>query len=250
MNLLEAFEIDQNGHELISLVGAGGKTTAMFALAQAMKALNKRVLVTTTTNLFYPAQKECDRVIVSEAVDSSIFNAIPAGSVTVLGKGVIEGRKLTGVDKEFIGQLHEENIFDCILVECDGSKRKPIKAPAHYEPVVPHNATRAIGVIGLDAVGNPITEDYVHRLELFCAVVKRQPGAILDQEAVVNLIVSSQGLFKDVPDGCEKYLLLNKADNAQRRMQAGDILIGLRKRDIFSITRCVVAALARNKIYS
>ena len=249
MNLLDAFDINRKGHELISLVGAGGKTTTMFALAQALKALSKRVLVTTTTNLFYPGKEECDRVIASESAGSGIFNAIPEGSITVLGTGVIKERKLTGVDKEFIEQLHEEKVFDCILVECDGSKRKPIKAPAHYEPVVPDNTTKTVGVIGLDAIGNPIDEVCVHRAELFSSVVGRGIGEILDPEAVLNLIVSPRGLFKGVPGKSTNCVLLNKADTDTLRDYAAAIVKSLLERPCVNLDRCLIGTLARGTIY-
>ncbi|PIP09040.1 MAG: putative selenium-dependent hydroxylase accessory protein YqeC [Syntrophobacteraceae bacterium CG23_combo_of_CG06-09_8_20_14_all_50_8] len=249
MNIVDAFDVCLNEHELICLVGAGGKTTTMFALAQALKSLNKRVLVTTTTHIFYPGNKECDTIIVNDTADIGIFHTIPEGTVTVFGSGVVNEAKLAGVDEKFVEQLYQQKIFDYILVECDGSKQKPIKAPAHYEPIVPDNVTRAIGVIGLDAVGNPINEEYVHRLKLFCNVVKRPPGEILDEEAVVNLIVSPQGLFKGVPDGCRKYVVLNKAENAQRRTYAENILIRLMKRDYIPFTTCVIASMTRNRVY-
>jgi probable selenium-dependent hydroxylase accessory protein YqeC len=135
-------------------------------------------------------------------------------------------------------------------VECDGSKRKPIKAPAHYEPVVPASTTKTIGVIGLDAVGKPITEEYVHRPELFCSVVKRCMGELIDTEAVVNLIVSPQGLFKGAPEGCAKYVLLNKADDAQSQVNAGAILTGLLKRDAIPVNCCIIGSLSSGKVYS
>ena len=162
---------------------------------------------------------------------------------------MVNEQKLSGIDRACIAKLHEKKRFDCILVECDGAKHKPIKAPAAYEPVVPGNATRTIGVIGLDAVGSPITEDYVHRLEQFCDVVQRRPGEMIDENAVVELIVSAQGLFKGVPVGCKKYLVLNKAEDARRKASAGNILISLLKRDSIPVTKCVIAAMARNRIY-
>ena len=74
-------------------------------------------------------------------------------------------------------------------------------------------------------------------------------GEILDEEAVVNLIVSPQGLFKGVPDGCRKYVVLNKAENAQRRTYAENILIRLMKRDYIPFTTCVIASMTRNRVY-
>jgi probable selenium-dependent hydroxylase accessory protein YqeC len=249
MDLLDAFAIPRNRHELISLVGAGGKTTTMFALAQALKSLHKRVLVTTTTNIFYPEEDECDAVIVHGEPEAGMFRAISGGSVTVLGGKVVNERKLAGVDKEFIEKLHQEELFDSILVECDGSKRKPIKAAAHYEPVVPDNTTRTIGVIGLDAVGQPIDEEHVHRAEIFADVVGRRLGELLDAPAVVELIVSPQGLFKGVPESSPRYVLLNKADNGKRRDCAAAIAAGLQQKTGARLERCVTGALAAGAIY-
>lgn len=249
MNIVDAFDVELSQHELICLVGAGGKTTTMFALAQELKSRGKSVLVTTTTNIYYPSAGECDEVIIDGSADTGILKRAEPGRIISLGREMVQERKLAGIDREFIERLYEGKKFDCILVECDGAKHKPIKAPAAYEPVVPHNATRAIGVIGLDAVGRPIEEAHVHRLEQFCDVVQRRPGEMIDEEAVVELIVSAQGLFKGVPDECKKYLVLNKAEDARRKASAGNILISLLKRDSIPVTKCVIAAMARNRIY-
>jgi len=249
MNIVDAFDVELSQHELICLVGAGGKTTTMFALAQELKSRGKSVLVTTTTNIFHPSTGECDEVIIDGSADTGILKRAQPGKIIGLGREIVNERKLSGIDRECIAKLHEGKRFDCILVECDGARHKPIKAPAAYEPVVPDNATKAIGVIGLDAVGNLITDDYVHRLEQFCAVVQRRPGERLDEEAVVELIMSAQGLFKGVPDGCKKYVVLNKAENTQRKAYAGSILTALLKRDTIPVTKCVIAAMARNRIY-
>ena len=248
-NLLDAFDIQQNGHELISLVGAGGKTTTMFALARVLKSLHKRVLVTTTTNIFYPGKDECDGVIVNGAPAADLFHDLPGGTVTVLGGTVVNERKLAGVDKGYVEKLHREGLFDCILVECDGSKRKPIKAAAHYEPVVPDNTTRTIGVIGLDAVGQPIDEAHVHRADIFSGVVGRSLGELLDAQAVVELIASPQGLFKGVPEASPRYVLLNKADTGERRDHAAAIVAGLLHQTGVHIERCITGALATVTVY-
>jgi probable selenium-dependent hydroxylase accessory protein YqeC len=249
MHIVDAFDIDLSQHELICLVGAGGKTTTMFALAQELKNRGKSVLVTTTTNIYYPSPSECDEVVIDGSSDTNILKHAQPGRIICLGRDMVNERKLSGIDRKCIAKLYEEKRFDCILVECDGAKHKPIKAPAEYEPVVPGNVTRAIGVIGLDAVGHPIEEAYVHRLEQFCDVVQRRPGEMIDEEAVVELIVSAQGLFKGVPDGSKKYVVLNKAENAQRKAYAGSILTGLLKRDSIPVTKCVIAAMARNRVY-
>ncbi|MBA3034891.1 MAG: putative selenium-dependent hydroxylase accessory protein YqeC [Desulfobacterium sp.] len=254
MDIIEALDINLNKRELICLVGGGGKTTTMFAIAQALKAFKKRVLVTTSTHICYPDpnREKYDTLIVDNTDDVAIFTKTPEETVTVFGTGIVRAKekKLAGASGEFIEKLYLQKTFDYILVECDGSKRKPIKAPASYEPVVPGNATKAIGVIGLDAIGNPINEEFVHRLDIFCDVVKRLPGEMLDEEAVVNLILSPAGLFKGVPEGCKKYVLLNKAEILKNRKHANNISARLKIQDNLSFTKCIIAAMVDNKVYS
>ncbi|MGB5158009.1 putative selenium-dependent hydroxylase accessory protein YqeC [Desulfobacterium sp. N47] len=254
MDIIEALDISLNKPELVCLVGGGGKTTTMFAIAQALRFFKKRVLVTTSTHICYPdpEREKYDKLIVDNTDDIAIFTDTQKETITVFGTGIVTAKvkKLAGASSQFIEKLFLQKVFDYILVECDGSKRKPIKAPASYEPVVPDNATKTIGVIGLDAIGKPINEEFVHRLDIFCDVVKRLPGEILDEEAVVNLILSPAGLFKGVPEGCEKYVLLNKAEILQNRKYAQNISARLKNTDNLSFIKCIIAAMADNKVYS
>ena len=50
---------------LISIVGAGGKTTTMYTLAAELAALGKRVVTTTTTNIYIPRSDETDTLVVA-----------------------------------------------------------------------------------------------------------------------------------------------------------------------------------------
>jgi probable selenium-dependent hydroxylase accessory protein YqeC len=119
-----------------------------------------------------------------------------------------------------VDEIYQKHFFDYIIVEADGSKRRPIKAPAHYEPVIPGETTRVIGVIGLDALGKPITDQYVHRSSLFCSITGKKMGDTIDRKCLIHLILSQEGLFKDVPRDCKKYVVFNKADDADRQEEA------------------------------
>jgi len=57
--------IDIPPGSLISLVGAGGKTTTMYTLASELAGKGMRVVTTTTTNIYFPGQGETDTLIVS-----------------------------------------------------------------------------------------------------------------------------------------------------------------------------------------
>ena len=221
MTLYEALNIDLNISELISVVGAGGKTSTIFRLAQELKALGKKVLVTTTTNLAFSETSQAYRVIFDSSKDIFFLSRGEAGTIACLGSGVLNDKgKLKGIDREFVDDIYQKHLFDYIVVEADGSKRRPIKAPAHYEPVIPGETTRVIGVIGLDALGKTITEEYVHRPSLFCSITGKKMGDTIDRKCLIHLILSQDGLFKDVPRDCKKYVVFNKADHADREEEA------------------------------
>ncbi len=224
MDILEAFRIDYDRPEHVTLVGGGGKTTAMFAMAQALKQKGCKVLVTTTTNIFYPEAGQCDTVIMDSSPTLGMFTGLSSSTVVCLGGGVFgDINKVKSIDPDFLDALFAAKKFDHILVEADGAKRKPIKAPAEYEPVVPLSATAAIGVVGMDVLGLPAEEKYVHRLDKFCELTGISEGADVDEKTIVNLIKHCNGLFKGVPANTVKTVLLNKADTETVRKRCATI---------------------------
>ncbi len=51
---------------MLSLVGAGGKTTLMFQLAQELASDGHSVLTTTTTKIFKPAPDQSPKIVIAE----------------------------------------------------------------------------------------------------------------------------------------------------------------------------------------
>lgn len=224
MKLYKYLDINFKKKEMISFVGAGGKTTSIFKLAKELKDKNKKVLITTSTAIYYPDKEEYDELIVDELIHISNINKIKEGSITVIGRAVSEENKLLGLSKEGIYEIHKIEVFDYILVEADGSKRKSIKAPDNHEPVIPINTDKVVGVIGLDCIGKKINIQNVHRPELFCNVTNSKVGEIIDEEKIFKLIINNKGVFKDTPKECKKYILLNKVESEEIKMAALKII--------------------------
>ncbi|MBC2397069.1 selenium cofactor biosynthesis protein YqeC [Clostridium tetanomorphum] len=212
MYIYEALNINEHRKDVITFVGAGGKTSTMFNLGEELKKLNKKVLITTTTCIYKPCKKQYDNLFIGELLDD-LLKEIKEGSITVIGSYFINENKLKGISSELIDSIVEKNIFDFILIEGDGARRKSIKAPDFYEPIIPIGTSKTVGVIGMDSIGKEINEDNVHRTELFCKITESKIGQIIGEDTVVKLIENKNGLFKGVPKNSERYLLLNKADS-------------------------------------
>lgn len=209
---------------MVCLVGAGGKTSAMFRLARELEAQGKKVLVTTTTAIFYPERDQYDQIVVSEMESLCLFDNISNGCITVFGRSASEEGKLLGVSPEFLDDIFLSNMFDCIIVEGDGSKGRPVKAPAGHEPVIPSLATKVLGVIGLDCIGRCVCPEYVHRPEIFCSITGCSEGSIINADIISRLIVHEAGLFKAAPGSAAKYVVLNKADGEREQLAAAEII--------------------------
>ena len=214
MNIIDMLDIKLDKRELITLVGAGGKTTTMFALAEELRLFGKKVLVTTTTAIFYPLRNQYDYIIVKESYSKEMFleTGVHVAKIVVFGRAVNPMGKLLGAQAEDIDRIFKDNIFDFILVEGDGSRGKPIKAPAVYEPVVPSMTTKVVGLIGMDAIGKKINSEYVHRPEIFCSITNSSMDDNIDAKIVSKLVFNKNGLYKNAPLGCKKYLIFNKVD--------------------------------------
>jgi len=209
---------------MVCIVGAGGKTSTMFRLAQELSSKGKRVLVTTTTAIYYPEKWLFDNIIVSEKEDMDLFKSSSDSCITVFGRVLSSEGKLLGINPKFLDAIFLKDIFDYIIVEGDGSKGRSVKAPAEHEPVIPSNTTKLVGLIGMDCIGKYVCAENVHRAERLCSILGCREGDLIDTKMIEKLILHKQGLFKAAPKQTEKYLILNKADGENERQLAYDIV--------------------------
>lgn len=223
-SLYRLINIEMGKKEMICLVGAGGKTSAMFRLARELSSIGKKVLATTTTAIYYPERKQYDEILISEKESLDLFDNISKCGITVFGRTLSPAGKLLGVNPIFLDSVFCAGLFDCILVEGDGSKGRPVKIPAEHEPVIPSCTTKVLGLIGLDSIGKKVCPENVHRSELFCSILGCHEGDIIDTEIISKLIVNEAGLFKTTPALAKRYLVLNKADGKKENEAAYDIV--------------------------
>jgi len=219
---------------VIALVGAGGKTSALFGLAQELGGGPTGVLITTTTHIYDPRREQgrgYDRLALAPALleppgsawDPGPDGPAPGRRLVLAARELPETGKLQGIHPLRVAELRRHWAF--VLVEADGAKRRPVKAPAAHEPVLPPAADLVLGVIGLDCLGRPMDEGCVHRPEHFGAVTGCAPGAPIGLAHLAALSRAPGGLFKGVPASARRVLLLNQADRCA--LAPADLLRGL-----------------------
>src|SRR5436305_4017492 len=196
---------------LISIVGAGGKTTTMYTLASELAQRGHRVITTTTTNIYFPKQDETDALIV--AVETSVLlKMVSAASrqhhrVTVAGRAIGAG-KIAGLQLDQSYELLMKSGADVVIVEADGARHKMIKAPAEHEPVVPPQTNVALLMVSAEAINQPLSGEIAHRPERVAAVLGINQGDILTPALVARLMTSEEGGMKNIPEGAVVYLLI------------------------------------------
>ena len=172
--ITEALQLRLPEHAVISVVGAGGKTSLIFAWAHELAAAGKNVVITTTTHMYRPDRMEEDgiRIVVSDDPERPDKVMAPPAEV-------LDGLRETA---------------DVVLIEADGSRRMPLKWPAPWEPVVPDYTDFTVCVAGLSAIGKK-TSDVVYRADELPDRLKRET---VDMNLMHALISSREGGQKGV----------------------------------------------------
>ncbi len=225
-SLAEAFGIGER--ELVAIVGGGGKTTLMYSLVSELAKNASRVAAATTTKIFAPGPDDPVQLVCGQDFDA-LVGAVGdiTGRPPVLGGGLLPKNKVEGISSDDCDALFDGAVFDHLIVEADGARRKPLKAPATSEPVVPGATTLFIAVVGLSCLGEALSEDIAFRPELVAAATGLEEGDPITAEALVNLLSSAGGLRKGCPPGANMAVLLNQADTSAQRRAAQKIALQL-----------------------
>jgi probable selenium-dependent hydroxylase accessory protein YqeC len=239
ISLLSALGIGRG--DVVSVVGAGGKTTLVYRLAAEARAAGMTVLVTTTTHMGTLAEATTGPVLVEAdaAIEDDLVRALAAeGRVTVLGRRV-RADKLEGLAPERVDALVAR--ADVTLIEADGARGRSLKAPAAHEPVIPSSTTIVVVVAALDAVGRPLDADTVHRLDLVCALTGAAEGAPITAAMIASALSHPASYRSRIVAGMRAGVFLNKADDPAAVADARAIAALLRPAYAF-----VVAGSARS----
>lgn len=246
MNLIKSLRLDRATTEtpIISFVGAGGKTTAIFRLAQEMVGDSYHsVLVSATTHLGSWQTSLADHHVIAKDIND--LNNIPENGV-ILITGEIENKRTNPIDQTILYWLREYSKTRNIplLIEADGSHQKPLKAPASHEPPIPEFTDIVIAIAGLQAIGKPLTEEYIHRdasYSLLSDIGTNQP---VTPNGVVRVFSDPLGGLKNIPSHARRVAFLNQADTPELQSIGGSMA-----RDLLNEYNSVIIGSLENNHY-
>lgn len=212
----------EKGH-VVSLVGGGGKTTLLYAMADHCARKGWRVLVTTTTHIRQPAA--------CYAPDDAALTALwKAGHYAVIGTPAENGKLI--LPQQLLCRMAQA---DAVFIEADGAKHCPCKIPAAHEPVLLPQSDIVLAVAGLSALDRPLREVCFRYDTISPQFLAAAPDAPLTPPVLAQLLASAQGGRKAVGDR-QFYAVLNQADTPKLRQQGIQIQQFLRQYGI----KCVL----------
>jgi probable selenium-dependent hydroxylase accessory protein YqeC len=235
MDLVDAL----SARGLVAIVGAGGKKTTLYALADRLD----RAVVTATVRI----------PIFDEHVSRVAVTDDPVGTVYAAGAedwplGVVPERdrrnRYRGYETTTVADLAADVLDDsvgAVLVKADGARNRRLKAPNGREPQIPDNADTVLPIASVRVVGKPLTDERVHRVDRVASITGLADGDRIGPADVAATIASPRGGLKDVPADATVVPILNMADTPELasvgRDVAADVLAATDRVDRVALTR-------------
>jgi len=215
--LLDALALGRPG-AVVSLVGAGGKTSlALWLLAEGHQA-GWPAVFTTTTHIQEPVLEPGECLLLSQEPgfsaaldrclrqDIRVFLAAERSDLWAEddpGSAILPGRfgrrKLRGLAPSEVDDLAGRYPDTLMLVEADGARHRLLKAPAEYEPQIPRGTTHLLVVAAADVVGKPLSSEAVHRPERLAALLQVDAGIAMTPHLVAEALAHPRGGLKGAP---------------------------------------------------
>jgi probable selenium-dependent hydroxylase accessory protein YqeC len=232
--------------EVISLTGAGGKTTLMFRLAKELFLKGKRVVTTTTTKILEPASGETVSLFINldeEELKQFVHKHLDEYKHITIARERLESGKLKGVSSDLVNDFWSSNEIDYIIIEADGAAGRPVKAPREGEPVIPSSTTLVVAILGVDGVEREVNEENVFQVERVSKLTGIPIGKKMTDVAMAILMTHPEGIFKGTPSSSRVIAFLNKVDIPNGVVKAKGIAQKIIERKHPQIERVVLGQL-------
>jgi probable selenium-dependent hydroxylase accessory protein YqeC len=213
--------------QVATFVGAGGKSSGMRVAASILSGRGLRMRITTTTRI--GVEEFSSFPVAHVRREKDILDSLASEQpVQVISAGMLDGNeKHRGLEPEVIERMTLPPDL-ILLVEGDGSRRMPVKAPLHHEPVIPANSAIVFALMGASAFDQGVESRCCYNPEGVLALVGKKV-AVFDVPTLSLLAGDPGGCRKGVKRGMAFHLVVNQGDLADRRPTAHALLREARK---------------------
>lgn len=226
-SLLKAMGISYRESPVISVVGAGGKTTTIERLAEEFMAQDRKVVVTTTTHI----RRDAKPWYLLEPTVEELEMGLEEYRRVYVGRKAPDG-KMGSLSETLLAEILKRRFP--ILIEADGAKGMSLKAPASQEPVILPESTHVLSVYGMDAVGKRM-ENVCFRVEAVKHILEKEEKDKITPEDVAILADSPLGGRKGCPAGAEYWVVLNQAEDIRRFGFAKQVCMSLEEKSMINV---------------
>lgn len=238
------------GH--LALVGGGGKTSLLFALAEECSRSGCRVVTSTTTKVWHHQAREAPRVLLrygDPTWKENLKNGLEETGHVFLAEGLLDSGKVRGISPALADELYVEGDGDYLLLEADGAAGHPVKAHAAHEPVIPASVTMVVAVLGLEALGRPFSAEMVFREDFFREITGCVPGERLSAPILAGLFSHPRGLFKGTPNSAARIVFLNQCDLLEDLNEARELARRILLQTQGSILRVMIGSVKTGRYF-
>ncbi|HKJ59891.1 MAG TPA: selenium cofactor biosynthesis protein YqeC, partial [Halobacteriales archaeon] len=207
--------------------------TTLYALAPRIR----RAVVTATVRI-----PIFDNRVVYVAVTDDPVAAVEEADEWPLG--VVperEGDRYLGYDPEVVAAIAASGAADAVLAKADGARTRWLKAPNDDEPQIPESTDTVVPIASARVVGEPLTEERVHRPDRVAALTGLDLDDRIEAEDVATVLASDDGGHKGVPDGATVIPLVNMVDDESLEGVAREVAEGVLDRT--DVPRVVLARM-------
>jgi len=203
--------------EMVSLIGAGGKTTTMLRLANELRDRGCKVLVTTTAKITKPTKPHIDRLFLVDELQAlvDICDEIAAPVIIAAGCGVNQEGELQGMPVAWLDRLNQNAAFDAILVEAGSAAGRLLAIPTDEEPGIPESSQATVWIVAIKVLGKPLSEGWVYHASRARDLLNLPVEATVNQEILLQLLEHPDGCLKGTPTGSRRIALINQADSQE-----------------------------------
>lgn len=184
----DAFGLEAEKVPILSFIGAGGKTSLIKTLSEELSKKGIEHGIMTTTHM-WPVEKGKYR--------------------SQLGEVTKEGKVLPP------GEMEIQELFakKCpVLIEADGARGLPCKAPEAWEPVIRPETSHLFAMFGASCLGRPV-KYCCHRPGKVMEILQCSPEHFLTLEDIGLLASDHRGLYRKTENGRFYGVIINQVDN-------------------------------------